>query len=82
MMWFRKRGTETESWKELLKLLELMRTTLAEHTAQISLINSKLLKRLPTTGGASVNAPPSDNSINDGFDEIRRINQNGSSTYP
>lgn len=75
-MSFWKKTEHSENWKELVQLLELMRTTMAEHTAQISLINDKLLRKLSSSSLATLThkEEEKETTFNDGFDEIRKIN--------
>tara|TARA_Y100000034_G_C6777643_1_gene347352 strand:+ start:503 stop:712 length:210 start_codon:yes stop_codon:yes gene_type:complete len=69
-MFFKKEVKETEKWKELVALLELMKTTLAEHTAQISLINDKLIKKFKPKQDET---QTKDIIYDDGFNSLRGL---------
>jgi len=64
-------------WSEITAIMELMRIQLAEHTAMISLINSKLIKKLSPDKSSlpdpKESHPGESVKYNDGFDEIRGL---------
>ena len=80
-MWFKKR--ESQSYKELLKLMEIINLKVADHSAQISNINKRLIQKLSSLngeGGSSHHLPPDDTEkpiYNDGFDDLRKLNKDG-----
>jgi hypothetical protein len=72
------KGKDTELWKDLMKLLDLVQTKLSKLEAEVELINGKLRKRI-YKDDPEVDADEDQDlgkptkEIDDGFNELRTL---------
>lgn len=70
MLWRRKRDF---AWDQMIKIVEIIKVKLVEIETEIDMIKRKLRSKSPLTEKEVSEGPESENLIDDGLNELRKL---------